>query len=50
MKTRRKTAVNILVAFVAAILIIPGVRVWEDPRKGRSIQECGEARQAPAAL
>ncbi len=34
MKTRRKTAVNILVAFVAAILIIPGVRVLGGPAKG----------------
>jgi len=34
MKTRRKTAVNILVAFVAATLVIPGVRTLGGPAKG----------------
>ncbi|HXW13674.1 MAG TPA: di-heme oxidoredictase family protein [Terriglobia bacterium] len=34
MKTRRKTAVNILVAFAAATLIVPGVRTLGGPAKG----------------
>ena len=34
MKTRRKTAVKVLVAFVAAALVIPGVRTLGGPAKG----------------